>query len=212
MKTINDMVAAAKGKQMDPTAFCAKSAPLNAIEVKLLAYLEKNKDWCAIPDAFIDQLKAAHAKSVAFSGKACKVAAEMKKMKEQAARRRRARRAASADRTALSGAAPVGALPDARPASLVLRLTPPWALAFVQLARWDRPAGWQVLLAPCWQAAALAALAADRGPNLGHIALFLVGAISMRGAGCTYNDILTASSTPGLSAPAVGRCPRDAFL
>ena len=85
MKTINDMVAAAKGKQMDPTAFCAKSAPLNAIEVKLLAYLQKNQDWCAIPDAFIDQLKAAHAKSVAFSGKACKVAAEMKKMKEAGA-------------------------------------------------------------------------------------------------------------------------------
>jgi len=85
MKTINDMVAAAKGKQMDPSAFCVKAAPLNAIEVKLLAYLQKNQDWCAIPDAFIDQLKAAHAKSVAFSGKACKVAAEMKKMKEAGA-------------------------------------------------------------------------------------------------------------------------------
>jgi hypothetical protein len=47
--------------------------------------LQKNQDWCAIPDAFIDQLKAAHAKSVAFSGKACKVAAEMKKMKEAGA-------------------------------------------------------------------------------------------------------------------------------
>ena len=85
MKTINDMVAAAKGKQMDPTAFCAKSGPLNAIEVKLLAYMQKNQDWCAIPDAFIDQLKSAHAKSIAFSSKACKVAAEMKKMKEAGA-------------------------------------------------------------------------------------------------------------------------------
>ena len=90
----------------------------------------------------------------------------------------------------MSGAAPVGVLPDARPQSFVLRLTPPWALTYVQLARWDRPAGWQLLLAPCWWAAALAALAADRGPNIWHIALFLVGAISMRGAGCTYNDIL----------------------
>ena len=85
MKTINDLVSAAKGKQMDPTVFCAKSAPLNAVEVKLLAYLQKNQDWCAIPDSFIDQLKAAHAKSVAFSAKACKVAAEVKKMKEAGA-------------------------------------------------------------------------------------------------------------------------------
>ena len=81
-------------------------------------------------------------------------------------------------------------LPDARPASLVLRLTPDFALPFVQLARLDRPVGWQLLLAPCWQATALAGLALHRGPNLAQLALFLVGAIAMRGAGSTYNDIL----------------------
>ncbi len=81
-------------------------------------------------------------------------------------------------------------LPDARPASLVLRLTPDFALPFVQLARLDRPAGWQLLLAPCWQATAVAGLALHRGPNLWHLLLFLIGAIAMRGAGCTYNDIL----------------------
>ena len=81
-------------------------------------------------------------------------------------------------------------LPDARPASLVLRLTPDFALPFVQLARLDRPAGWQLLLAPCWQSTALAGLALHRGPNLWHLVLFLIGAIAMRGAGCTYNDVL----------------------
>jgi 4-hydroxybenzoate polyprenyltransferase len=81
-------------------------------------------------------------------------------------------------------------LPDARPASLVMRLAPDFALPFVQLARLDRPIGWQLLLAPCWQATALAGLAAHQGPNLLHLLLFLIGAIAMRGAGCTYNDIL----------------------
>ena len=81
-------------------------------------------------------------------------------------------------------------LPDARPTSLVLRLTPDFALPFVQLARLDRPAGWQLLLAPCWESTALAGLPLHRGPNLWHLVLFLVGAIAMRGAGCTYNDIL----------------------
>ena len=85
---------------------------------------------------------------------------------------------------------PATVLPDARPASVVLRLTPDFALPFVQLARLDRPIGWQLLLAPCWQATALAGLAAHRGPNLWHLLLFLIGAIAMRGAGCTYNDIL----------------------
>ncbi len=91
-----------------------------------------------------------------------------------------------------------GALPDARPTSLVLRLTPDFALPFVQLARLDRPAGWQLLLAPCWEATALAGLAAHRGPNPWHLALFLVGAIAMRGAGCTYNDILDRDLDAGV--------------
>jgi 4-hydroxybenzoate polyprenyltransferase len=89
-------------------------------------------------------------------------------------------------------------LPDARPASLVLRLTPPAALPFVQLARLDRPIGWQLLLAPCWQSAALAGLAGRTGPNLGHLVLFLIGAIAMRGAGSTYNDILDRKLDAGV--------------
>jgi 4-hydroxybenzoate polyprenyltransferase len=89
-------------------------------------------------------------------------------------------------------------LPDARPASLVLRLTPAVALPFVQLARLDRPVGWQLLLAPCWQATALAGLALHRGPNLRHLVLFLIGAIAMRGAGCTYNDVLDRKLDAGV--------------
>ena len=105
--------------------------------------------------------------------------------------RRRPAGPAAAGRTALTAAPqPAASLPDARPASLVMRLTPDFALPFVQLARLDRPIGWQLLLAPCWQATALAGLALHRGPNLWHLLLFLVGAIAMRGAGCTYNDIL----------------------
>jgi 4-hydroxybenzoate polyprenyltransferase len=95
-------------------------------------------------------------------------------------------------------ASPSSALPDARAKSLVLRLTPNFALPFVQLARLDRPAGWQLLLAPCWESTALAALAAHHGPSLWRLALFLVGAIAMRGAGCTYNDILDRKLDAGV--------------
>ncbi len=80
----------------------------------------------------------------------------------------------------------------------MLRLTPEFALPYVELARLDRPIGWELLLAPCWQATALAGLALHRGPNLGHLALFLIGAIAMRGAGCTYNDILDRKLDAGV--------------
>ncbi len=62
---------------------------------------------------------------------------------------------------------------------------------YARLARWERPIGWWLLLWPCWWSAALAAIAAGNGwPNLWHLVLFLIGAVAMRGAGCTYNDLV----------------------
>ena len=85
MATMGSVIKAAKGKQVDPTVFCSKSGGFIAAENALIAYMEKNKDWCGVPDDVIDNLKANHAKSVAFAAKACKAAGELKKMKEQQA-------------------------------------------------------------------------------------------------------------------------------
>src|SRR6201999_2127626 len=47
------------------------------------------------------------------------------------------------------------------------------------------------LLLPCWWSAGLAAIGSGRPyPDPWHVALFFVGAFVMRGAGCTWNDIL----------------------
>jgi 4-hydroxybenzoate polyprenyltransferase len=87
--------------------------------------------------------------------------------------------------------APSLALPDAPPKNWLDRFAPDWLKPYGRLARWDRPIGWWLLLWPCWWSAALAAIAAERGaPNVWHLFLFLVGAIAMRGAGCTYNDLI----------------------
>ena len=85
MQSINGVVAAAHGKPLDPAIFCAKTGPLISVEGAMLAYMEKNKDWCQVPDDAIAQLKATHAKTIGFSNKACTVAEKIKKMKEQAA-------------------------------------------------------------------------------------------------------------------------------
>ena len=84
LQGINAMVAASKGHKLDPEAFCTRSRPLNVAEEAMIAYMSKNKDWCQIPDDALNNLKAAHAKSVAFSGKACGVASQIAKMKKQA--------------------------------------------------------------------------------------------------------------------------------
>jgi 4-hydroxybenzoate polyprenyltransferase len=71
------------------------------------------------------------------------------------------------------------------------RLAPAGVRPYLRLARLDRPIGSWLLLIPCWWSAGLAAIAAhQRAPNLAHLALFFVGAFAMRGAGCTWNDIV----------------------
>src|SRR3984885_11230372 len=70
-------------------------------------------------------------------------------------------------------------------------LAPPWLRPYLRLARLDRPIGSWLLLLPCWWSAALAAVAAHaRAPNILHLVLFFIGAFAMRGAGCTWNDIV----------------------
>jgi 4-hydroxybenzoate polyprenyltransferase len=91
---------------------------------------------------------------------------------------------------------PIARVIDAPSDNWVYRLLPRPVWPYAQLARWDRPIGWQLLLWPCFWSAALAAnVAADQGmfdlPTfVWHLALFFAGAVAMRGAGCTYNDIV----------------------
>ena len=80
---------------------------------------------------------------------------------------------------------------DAVAGHWTIRVLPPALHPYASLARWDRPIGWWLLMWPCWWSAALAAIrAGDPLPNLWHLILFMIGAIAMRGAGCTYNDIV----------------------
>src|SRR5690606_23404951 len=64
---------------------------------------------------------------------------------------------------------------------------PPRLRDLALLARWDRPIGTWLLLLPCWWGLALAGPAPARG--LWLAILFAVGAVAMRGAGCTINDL-----------------------
>ncbi|HEY7459219.1 MAG TPA: 4-hydroxybenzoate octaprenyltransferase [Xanthobacteraceae bacterium] len=70
------------------------------------------------------------------------------------------------------------------------RIAPTWARPYLRLARMDRPIGAWLLLLPCWWSTTLAAIASRRAPDITLLALFGVGAVIMRGAGCTWNDII----------------------
>ena len=67
----------------------------------------------------------------------------------------------------------------------------PFIKPYVLLARWDRPIGFWLLYWPCLWSLALAPHFKALMPlqQMKYAALFLVGAIAMRGAGCTLNDL-----------------------
>jgi 4-hydroxybenzoate polyprenyltransferase len=64
---------------------------------------------------------------------------------------------------------------------------PPRAQLYARLARLDRPAGTWLLFWPCIAGLALAG-GINQAPEL--IALFGIGSVAMRGAGCVWNDIV----------------------
>ena len=169
-------------------------------ENAMIAYMEKNKDWCGIPGRDARQSQGQSRQERRFRRQGVQSRGRNEEDEGAGGQRRRPAGPAAADRPSLTAEAErPGALPDARPHSLVLRLTPDFALPYVQLARLDRPAGWQLLLAPCWWSTALAGDAVHRGPDVWHLLLFLIGAIAMRGAGCTYNDILDRDLDAGVA-------------
>jgi 4-hydroxybenzoate polyprenyltransferase len=69
-------------------------------------------------------------------------------------------------------------------------LAPSYTRPYLRLARLDRPIGSWLLLMPCWWSVGLAGMHNDRFPSLWHIVLFFIGAFAMRGAGCTWNDLV----------------------
>jgi 4-hydroxybenzoate polyprenyltransferase len=88
----------------------------------------------------------------------------------------------------MASANPSSSFTDIRRGDWVDRLVPAALRPYFRLARLDRPIGTWLLLFPCWWSIALAAPPGG-GPNIRLLVLFAVGALVMRGAGCTINDM-----------------------
>jgi 4-hydroxybenzoate polyprenyltransferase len=79
---------------------------------------------------------------------------------------------------------------DATHQNWVDRFAPPWTRPYLRLARADRPIGTWLLLIPCWWGITLAIIDTGwRWVDLWLFPAFAIGALIMRGAGCTWNDI-----------------------
>ncbi len=84
---------------------------------------------------------------------------------------------------------------DVKPADAIAdnwvdRFLPAALQPYARLARLDRPIGSWLLFLPCLWGLMLSAPDARLAPSLTTVLLYGVGALVMRGAGCTYNDIV----------------------
>jgi 4-hydroxybenzoate polyprenyltransferase len=108
---------------------------------------------------------------------------------------------------------------DAGARNLVDRFAPAAILPYLRLARFDRPIGFFLLAFPCFWSVALAARSIeDPYPDAWLLLLFAVGAVAMRGAGCTYNDLVDreidaqVARTRSRPLPSGQVSPRGAFI
>jgi 4-hydroxybenzoate polyprenyltransferase len=84
-----------------------------------------------------------------------------------------------------------GIVADAQSGNWVDRYAPDWLKPYARLARWDRPLPLWLLFWPCAWGLGLAAVNNPlQGFDWRAAALMAVGSVLMRGAGCTFNDII----------------------
>ena len=81
---------------------------------------------------------------------------------------------------------------DALQSNWVDRFCPLWSKPLLKLSRFDRPIGTWLLLLPCWWGSSLAIWSKNSLPTANDAWIIfscILGAVLMRGAGCTWNDI-----------------------
>ncbi len=99
------------------------------------------------------------------------------------------------------------------------RFAPAALVPYLRLARADRPIGFFLLALPCFWSVSLAGRSLGEAyPDPWLLLLFAVGALVMRGAGCTYNDLIDrdldakVARTRGRPLPSGQVSPRAAIV
>ena len=79
--SLNALTKGGKTK-LDPIAACPRLRNLAATESRILAYMQKNQQWCDIPDEILANVKGGRDKTAGIAGQACKIAAMARKAQQ----------------------------------------------------------------------------------------------------------------------------------
>ena len=83
-KTIAERLSVKGGKKLDARVACAGFGQLVANGNTLIKWAEANRDWCQVPESFIQGVKTDHAKAVNIRGQACGMVSKQQQMEKQA--------------------------------------------------------------------------------------------------------------------------------
>ena len=75
----------AHGGKIDPVAACPQLKALAAAQGAMVSYMQKNKDWCSLPDDLVAGSVKAQGQISGFAVKACGMVAKIKQMQAQQA-------------------------------------------------------------------------------------------------------------------------------
>lgn len=77
-------------KNVNPTTACSLFNTLVSNGTQTMAFATENKDWCQIPDVFLDNLKQGNAQVAGVRGKACNAARQQATMANRAKQQQQA--------------------------------------------------------------------------------------------------------------------------
>jgi hypothetical protein len=75
-------ISKSHGGKLDPIEACPALRNLKAVEGEMAAYLTKNKDWCNIPDDFLNNFNSGTSRTAGMANQACALAAKVKQMQQ----------------------------------------------------------------------------------------------------------------------------------
>ena len=91
------MNAASKGKKLTPQLACSTLGQIVSNGSRVMSFMDANKDWCQIPDAFVDNMKADNVRAGQIRNQACRSASQ------QVSNERKARAQAQQQQAGQSG-------------------------------------------------------------------------------------------------------------
>ena len=83
-KEISGKLSAGSKGKLDARVACSGFNQLVSNGQTLIKWVDANKDWCQIPEAFVGGIKADHEKAISIRARACKVAAQQNEMDKRA--------------------------------------------------------------------------------------------------------------------------------